>query len=120
MIIAVDFDGTIVEHAFPEIGKELPGAFDALKMMKEAGHKLILWTCRNDEDSYLDGRKVLTEAVDFCRENGVEFDAVNENLKELSFQPYPKIYADLYIDDRAVEFAAWNEVNIDRIITCHT
>lgn len=102
MIIAVDFDGTIVEHHFPEIGKVKGNAIEALIKMKKAGHKLILWTCRNDADQSLSGRKVLTEAVDFCKKMGLTFDAVNSNLPELDINPTPKIYADLYIDDRAI------------------
>ena len=56
MIIAVDFDGTIVEHRYPEIGREKPFAFDTLKMLQKEGHRLILWTVRED--------KLLEEAVD--------------------------------------------------------
>ena len=104
MIIAVDFDGTIVEHEFPEIGKEKEGAFATLLKLKKAGHKLILWTCRNDNDTALNGRKVLTEAVDFCAANGLVFDAVNDNIEGIGFYPYPKMFADVYIDDRAM----WN------------
>ena len=58
MIIAVDFDGTIVEHRYPEIGREKPFAFDTLKMLQKEGHRLILWTVRED--------KLLEEAVDLC------------------------------------------------------
>ena len=65
MIIAVDFDGTIVEHRYPEIGREKPFAFDTLKMLQKEGHRLILWTVRED--------KLLEEAVEFCRQHGVEF-----------------------------------------------
>ena len=63
MIIAVDFDGTIVEHRYPEIGREKPFAFDTLKMLQKEGHRLILWTVRED--------KLLEEAVDFCRQHGI-------------------------------------------------
>lgn len=101
MIIAVDFDGTIVEHRFPEIGEPIDNAFEALMTFKEEGHQLILWTCRNDDDPALNGRKVLTEAVEFCRARGLEFDAVNANVPGLGFNPSPKVYADVYIDDRA-------------------
>jgi hypothetical protein len=104
MIIAVDFDGTIVNHEFPEIGEEKTGAFQTLISIKKAGHKLILWTCRNDNDPALHGRRVLTEAVEFCASKGIVFDAVNSNIAGIGFNPYPKIYADLYIDNRAM----WN------------
>ena len=106
MIIAVDFDGTIVEHRFPEIGEPIDNAFEALLTFKDEGHKLILWTCRNDDDPALGGRKVLTEAVEFCRARGLEFDAVNANVPGLGFNPAPKVYADLYLDDRA-HFPMW-------------
>jgi len=43
MIIAVDFDGTIVEHKYPKIGSEIPFATDTLKMLIKDGHQLILW-----------------------------------------------------------------------------
>lgn len=72
----IDFDGTIVEHKFPEIGQPLPYAFEVLRTLKAAGNKLILWTCREDSPR----RKYLTEAVEFCLANGVVFDAVNEAL----------------------------------------
>lgn len=109
-IFCVDFDGTIVGHAFPEIGDEMPGAFDVLKELKAAGHKLILWTCREDE-----GRNYLTEAVDFCRTNGVEFDAVNATIDESDFRPEGglkrKPFAHCYIDDRnLLGFPGWHIV----------
>jgi hypothetical protein len=78
----IDFDGTIVEHKFPEIGAPLPFAFAVLKGLKEAGHELILWTCREDPEYPFKGRHFLKEAVEFCRSNGVEFDAVNEALSD--------------------------------------
>lgn len=92
MIIAIDFDGTIVEHKYPQIGKPVPGAFDIMKKWKGRGHKLILWTCRTEE--------LLEEAVEFCRTKGLIFNAVNENIPNSVFTPWPKVYADLYIDDR--------------------
>lgn len=101
MIIAVDFDGTIVDHQFPEIGTIKPHAIETLKAWQKKGHKIILWTCRNDVDPALKGRKLLTEAVEFMAAQGVVFDAVNANLPDLGFNPTPKIYADLYFDDRA-------------------
>lgn len=102
MIIAIDFDGTIVDHAFPEIGSMKLYAPTVIKKLKEEGHKIILWTCRNDEDPANNGRKVLTEAVEFCKSHGIIFDAVNANIPDLSFSPTPKVYADLYLDDRAL------------------
>ena len=107
LTIAVDFDGTLCEFAFPDIGKQKKGhkvLMDKLIQLRNEGHKLILWTNRGDNEEY----PVLTEAVEWCRDKGLEFDAVNENLpdqKKLSGYS-PKIMADIYIDDRALEFNA--------------
>lgn len=95
MLIAIDFDGTIVEHEFPEIGKECPGAFEWMKKWQEAGAKLILWTMRSDGQNSGD---VLTQTVEFCKQNGVEFYGVNSNPSQ-SWSTSPKAYAKLYIDD---------------------
>lgn len=95
MIIAVDFDGTIVKHRYPAIGEELPFAIETLKKIKEEGHTLILWSVREG--------KLLDEAVDFCKERGLTFYAVNANFPEetLKFDDYSrKLKADLFIDDR--------------------
>jgi hydroxymethylpyrimidine pyrophosphatase-like HAD family hydrolase len=104
-VIAVDFDGTIVEHKYPEIGKEMLFAFETLKAMQNRGHKLILWTIRTGE--------LLQEAVEFCRSKGVEFYAVNANYPEevLDEKTSRKVNADIYIDDRSVGgFMGWSEV----------
>ena len=74
MVIAVDFDGTIVEHRYPSIGKELPFAIETLLKLKEEGHRLILWTVREGE--------LLDEAVEFCRKRGLEFYAINRDYPE--------------------------------------
>lgn len=92
MKIAVDFDGTIVEHAYPSIGKEIPFAIDTLKRLQQDLHcRLVLWTVREG--------KSLEEAVAFCRERGLEFYAVNKNNPE-EIGGSRKISADFYIDDR--------------------
>lgn len=93
MTIAVDFDGTIVEHDYPRIGKEIPFAIDTLKMLQKEGHLLILWTSREGE--------LLDAAVEFCRERGLEFYAVNCNQPEEALFPRhtTKVLADVYIDD---------------------
>lgn len=114
LIICVDFDGTLVEHRYPAIGHPLPGAFETLKELKEAGHKLILWTCREDF-GYDINRQYLREAVDFCGKQGVEFDAVNETIPEADFRPERckrrKPYADYYIDDAIpFGFPGWDKI----------
>jgi hypothetical protein len=96
MVIAVDFDGTIVEHRYPAIGPELPFAIDTLRQLAAEGHRLILWTVR--EGQYLD------EAIEFCRSRGLEFYAVNrdypEEEQERNNRFTRKLKADLWIDDR--------------------
>ena len=96
MIIAVDFDGTIVEHKYPAIGKEIPFAFETLRKLQTEHHKLILWSVREG--------KLLDEAVTFCRERGLEFYAVNrdypEEEKNLNNHFSRKLKADIFIDDR--------------------
>lgn len=106
MTIAVDFDGTIVEHKYPAIGKELMFAFSTLKELQKQGHKLILWTYR--------AGKELDEAVKYCRDNGVEFYAINKNFPEEKFElrtTSRKILADVYIDDRNIGgFPGWSKI----------
>jgi hydroxymethylpyrimidine pyrophosphatase-like HAD family hydrolase len=106
MKIAVDFDGTIVEHKFPAIGKPLLFAFETLKKLQEERHQLILWTYRS-------GRE-LEEAVEYCRKNGIEFYAVNKNYPEEVFEEETvsrKIQADFYIDDRNIcGLPGWGEI----------
>lgn len=105
-IIAVDFDGTIVEDAYPKIGKPMLFAFEALKQLVSQGHRLILWTYRSGKE--------LEEAVEFCRENGIEFYAVNSSFEGEIFeidQQSRKINADIFIDDRNLGgFPGWGEV----------
>ena len=103
--IAVDFDGTIVEHKYPKIGKERLFAFQTLKRMNELGACLILWTIRTGKE--------LDEAVKFCRKNGVEFYAVNKNYPEEIFDEKTsrKVDADIFIDDKNVGgFPGWGEI----------
>ena len=95
MTIAVDFDGTIVEHRYPAIGREIPFAIDALKLLCAQHHKIILWTVREGV--------LLDEAVEYCRERGLRFYAVNKNYpeeKECHEGYSRKLQADLFIDDR--------------------
>ena len=118
-IIAIDFDGTIVEDKYPAIGKPMIFAFDTMKKMQDDGHRLILWTYRQGEK--------LEEAVEFCRKNGIEFYAVNKNFVEEDYTPNVprKLKADIFIDDRNIGgFIGWgkiyqiltgNDVNLNRM-----
>jgi hypothetical protein len=103
--IAVDFDGTIVEHEYPGVGKEKLFAFRTLKELEKNGATLILWTFR--------AGKELDEAVEYCRKNGLEFYAVNKNYPEEIYDETisRKINADIYIDDRNIGgFPGWSEI----------
>lgn len=106
MTIAVDFDGTIVEHRYPAIGPEKPFAIDTLKYLCAQRHKLILWTVREGE--------LLDEAVAYCQRRGLEFYAVNKNYPEEkpTHEGYSrKLQADLFIDDRNLGgLPDWGEI----------
>ena len=96
LTLAIDFDGTIVEDAYPKIGKPNPFAFETLKKLQQDGHRLILWTYRYG--------KTLQEAVDFCKKNGLEFYAINCSFpnEDYDSKKSRKINADLFIDDRNI------------------
>jgi hypothetical protein len=105
MKIAIDFDGTIVEHKYPAIGKELLFAFETMRELQKQKHQLILWTYRSGKE--------LDEAVEFCKERGIEFYAVNKNYPEEEYDGSisRKIDADIYIDDRNLGgFPGWSAV----------
>lgn len=105
LLIAVDFDGTIVEDAYPKIGAPQLFAFETLKRLEQDGHRLILWTYRCG--------KRLDEAVHFCKENGIDFYAVNNSFPEEVFEGKVsrKINADYFIDDRNIGgFIGWGEI----------
>lgn len=92
--IAVDFDGTIAEHAeFPEIGEPVPDAFTWLKKFKKWGDLVILHTMRSGEE--------LEQAIEYCREHGIEFDGINEDPDQSEWTDSPKAYANVYVDDLA-------------------
>lgn len=98
MIYAIDFDGTLCLDEFPNIGAPRPDVLEFAKRVRRAGDRIILWTCRSGDD--------LTAAVEWCKDHGLEFDAVNDNLPEHITQygnNCRKVYADRYIDDHALE-----------------
>ncbi len=104
--LAIDFDGTIVEDAYPGIGKAKIFAFETLKRLQSEGYRLILWTYRSGQS--------LDEAVEFCRKNGLEFYAVNSSFEGEIFDANTqsrKLDADLFIDDRNLGgFPGWGEI----------
>lgn len=105
MKIAVDFDGTIVEHEYPNIGAEKLFAIETLKQIQKQGHQLILWTYRTGTE--------LNTAVNFCKKNGLEFYAVNKNYPEEVYDETTprKLNADMYIDDRNFGgFVEWSNI----------
>ncbi len=115
MIYAVDFDGTLSMGEWPEVGPANNGLIDYLITRQREGDKLILWTCRAGEP--------LDRAVEFCKDHGLHFDAVNDNLPE-TIEKYGsnsrKITCDVYIDDRAYhvdDYEYTGEVDLFRIET---
>ncbi len=105
LVIAVDFDGTIVEHRYPFIGRIRPFAFETMEALQTKGHRLILWSHR--------AGKKLEEAVKFCSSHGIEFYAVNKNYPEEVWDENEsrKILADIYIDDRNIGgLPSWGEI----------
>jgi hypothetical protein len=101
VIIAIDFDGTIVKNEWPEIGRFRFLAKPVINWLQKRGHELILFTCRE--------RELLLKAVDFLKRNNIEFKYHNENTKELIMKyggDCRKISADLYLDDKAL-FPGW-------------
>ena len=109
--VAVNFDGTLCENAFPEIGEPKERCIEYVKRLAEKGSKIILHTCRENGT-----RKLLDEAVTFCNEHGIPLYAVNENPDNqhdeygLRIEKRRNPYADLYIDDKAVNAATIEQV----------
>ena len=104
MIIAIDFDGTICNSNYPALGEPMPHAIESVRELHQAGHFLILWTCRQGEQ--------LNEALQWCKQNGLSFHAVNDhnpdNLKFFGGVGGKKVYADVYIDDKNIGgFPGW-------------
>ncbi|MFW6008244.1 MAG: hydrolase [archaeon] len=112
-IIAIDFDGVIVEESFPIIGKLMDGAAKTIKDLNEAGYTLILWTNRTNEYSDENGKpgNYLDKAIKFLKENNLYhlFYKINENVADK--YNCRKVYADIYIDDRDINgFQGWDNV----------
>lgn len=98
MFICVDFDGTIVDHCFPEIGDPVPGAIKWMKRLNKYGARLILYTMRSDSKMF---KTALTDARKYLQDNGVEIYAVNSNPTQKKWTTSPKVHANIYVDDLA-------------------
>jgi len=104
-IIAVDFDGTLCKHEFPEIGAPNINLINWIKERQEGGDEIILWTCRSN--------KSLKRAIEWCTKQGLKLSAVNEDVESIQDSRFGKsksnkIYADIYIDDRNFDLDAFN------------
>jgi uncharacterized HAD superfamily protein len=97
LTIAIDFDGTIAESHWPNVGNEIPGAIQTIKRLHKRGHKVIIWTCRTGEP--------LQHAIQWLIQHNVPYDAINQNLPE-HIKRYKgdtrKVHADLYVDDKGL------------------
>lgn len=105
-IIAIDFDGTIVEHDYPRIGALRPNAAHVIRWVYMWAH-VIIWTCRYEP-------KDVENMRSFLNDNNIPYTAINDNAPEnLGFKPYPKIYFDICIDDRNLGgVPRWSEIYI--------
>lgn len=97
MYICIDFDGTLVDHRYPDIGDPVPDAIKWLKKFQRYGAQLILFTMRSD----LPNRRLLEDAVRYIESNGIRLFGVNHNPDQVSWTESPKAYGELYIDDAA-------------------
>lgn len=93
-IIAIDFDGTCVEHEYPSVGMDIEGAVETLRALNNKGHRLILFTMRSGEK--------LEKAIKWFKDRDIELWAVNENPEQKQWTESPKVFADVYIDDAAL------------------
>lgn len=93
-IIAIDFDGTCVEHEYPSVGMDVEGAVDTLRALNNKGHRLILFTMRSGEK--------LDKAVKWFKDRNIELWAINQNPEQRQWTESPKVFADVYIDDAAL------------------
>lgn len=111
LILAIDFDGTIVNHEFPKIGYLKPYAKQVIQRWKEEGHKIIIWTCRNQsEPEHPEWTQApISAVIEFLNKNKIPFDTVNSDVPNLGFWLQSrKVYADVYIDDRNMGgFKGW-------------
>ncbi len=102
-VIAIDFDGTIVDHEFPYIGELKPHAKEVINELYDEGHTIIIWTCRTSQHAIgidKDSSPTIFHVKEFLESKGIKFDTINHNDPDSGFQPSPKVFAHIYIDDR--------------------
>lgn len=104
IVIAVDWDGTVVTNDYPKMGEFLPGAVDTINWLYDRGDYIIIWTCRYLYNDIADMKQKL-------KSGRIKYHCINQNHPSVKFHPWPKIYADVYIDDRNLGgFPGWNYV----------
>jgi hypothetical protein len=104
-VLAIDFDGTIVDHAFPDIGEIKPDAKEIINRLYEEGYYICVWSCRTGFN--------LIDAVNWLNDNGIQYHKFNEGppLECVGFSSHPKIYANIYIDDSNLGgLPSWKEI----------
>lgn len=106
-IIAVDFDGTIVDHMYPIIGDPVPRALEFLQLFVEAGANLMLWTMRSNYE--------LEMATQYLRSNNILLWGINCNPQQKSWTSSNKQYANIYIDDAAFGCPLHKPVGFNRM-----
>lgn len=94
LIIAVDFDGTVVKHKYPAVGDTVEGSVETLQKLVDKGHKIVLWTMRDKSE--------LEDAVKWFEEKNIPLHGTNSNPDQSAWTSSPKAYAQLYIDDAAL------------------
>ena len=98
LTIAIDFDGTIVKHRYPELGEDIPNALEVIKKLQDKGHKIILYTMRSDKEDM----ETLTDAVVYLKERNIKLYGINQNKSQKHWTDSSKVYANYYIDDAAI------------------
>ena len=111
-IISIDFDGTIVDFAYPNVGKPKPNVVAVIQRLRSEGHKILIFTCRTS-------KKDIDAAKDMLDTYCIPYDGINENVPNAIFPAYPKIHAHLYIDDRQLGGIPEDWEDIYKIIKAH-
>jgi len=111
LIVAVDFDGTIVEESFPEIGQLKPKVLDVVNTLHELGVRWIIWTCRGNVPDPNNGRVYVNEMKEFLDKLKFPYEKINENVDGMDFVTSRKIYYDYLIDDKLLNGEInWNNI----------